>query len=34
MIGDSQSDIEAANAYGIKSILTDNLYNAIKEIVS
>lgn len=31
MIGDSQSDLDAATAYGIKAILTTNLYDTVKE---
>lgn len=31
MIGDSQSDLDAATAYGIKAILTTNLYETVKE---
>lgn len=31
MIGDSQSDVDAAIAYGIKAYLTTNLYETIKE---
>lgn len=31
MIGDSQSDIDAAAAYGIKAALTTNLYETVKE---
>lgn len=33
MIGDSITDIEAGQAYGIKSILTTDLYQTIKEIL-
>ena len=31
MIGDSQSDLDAATANGIKAILTTNLYETVKE---
>lgn len=31
MIGDSQSDIDAATNYGIKSYLTTDLYSIVKE---
>lgn len=31
MIGDSQSDLDAATAYGVKAILTTNLYETVKE---
>ena len=31
MIGYSQSDLDAATAYGIKAILTTNLYETVKE---
>lgn len=33
MIGDSQSDVEAGENYGIKSYLTKDLYHTIKEIL-
>lgn len=33
MIGDSVTDIQAGNNYGVKSLLTTNLYQTIKEIL-
>jgi phosphoglycolate phosphatase-like HAD superfamily hydrolase len=33
MIGDSESDIIAGQAYGVNTKYTNNLYNTIKEIL-
>lgn len=33
MIGDSQSDLDAATAYGVKAILSTNLYETVKELL-
>lgn len=33
MVGDSQTDIEAGNRYGVRSILTTNLQEAVREIM-
>jgi len=33
MVGDSQSDLDAATAYGVKAILSTNLYETVKELL-